>query len=94
MGGGEGVLVVLGDRLVEAVVFLLGDVTLHPESDGIDLVDGLPLPDLLSPVLDIGLFPFFSSSVDLVPHSSLISASSFVESQFYGPESIFLKIHD
>jgi len=47
--------VVLSDGLVEVVVLLLGDVRLLSEPDGLDLVDGLPLPDLLSDSLGLGL---------------------------------------
>jgi hypothetical protein len=59
VGVGQRGLVVLGDRLVEVDVFLLGDVGLLSQPDSLDLVDGLPLPDLLSDSLGLGLLGSF-----------------------------------
>ena len=56
---GQGRLVVLGDRLVEAAVLVLGDVGLLSQPDGLDLVDGIPLPDLLGDSLGLGLLGSF-----------------------------------
>ena len=50
---------VLGDRLVEVAVLLLGDVGLLSQPDGLDLVDGVPLPDLLGDSLGLGLLGSF-----------------------------------
>jgi hypothetical protein len=47
--------VVLGDSLVKVAVLLLGDVGLLSQPDGLDLVDGIPLPDLLGDSLGLGL---------------------------------------
>ena len=59
MGVGQGGLVVLGDRLVEPTVLVLGDVGLLSQPDGLDLVDGVPLPDLLGDSLGLGLLGSF-----------------------------------
>ena len=50
---------VLGDRLVEAAVLVLRDVGLLSQPDGFDLVDSVPLPDLLGDSLGLGLFGSF-----------------------------------
>ena len=55
MGVGQGVLMVLRDRLVEVLVLLLGDVRLLSQPDGLNLIDGLPLPDLLGYCLGLRL---------------------------------------
>ena len=59
MGVGQRGLVVLGDSLVEVDVFFLSDVGLLSQPDSLDLVDGLPLPDLLSDSLGLGLLGSF-----------------------------------
>ena len=59
MGVGQGGLVVLGDRLVEPTVLVLGDVGLLSQPDGLDLVDGVPFPDLLGDSLGLGLLGSF-----------------------------------
>jgi hypothetical protein len=56
---GQGSLVVLGDRLVEPTVLVLGDVGLLSQPDGLDLIDGVPLPDLLGDSLGLGLLGSF-----------------------------------
>ena len=56
---GQGRLVVLGDRLVEPTVLVLGDVGLLSQPDGLDLIDGVPLPDLLGDSLGLGLLGSF-----------------------------------
>ena len=56
---GQGSLVVLGDRLVEPTVLVLGDVRLLSQPDGLDLVDGVPLPDLLGDSLGLGFLGSF-----------------------------------
>ena len=50
---------VLGDRLVEPTVLVLGDVRLLSQPDGLDLVDGVPLPDLLGDSLGLGFLGSF-----------------------------------
>ena len=56
---GKRVFVILGDSLVEVVVFIFSDIGLVTEPDGFDLVNGFPFPDLFSNCL--GLFLFFLS---------------------------------
>ena len=56
---GQGRLVVLGDRLVEPTVLVLGDVRLLSKPDGLYLIDGVPLPDLLGDSLGLGLLGSF-----------------------------------
>lgn len=59
MGIGNGVLVVLSDGLVEVVVLFVSDFRLVSEPDGLDLVNGLPFPDLLSHSLGFLFTRFF-----------------------------------
>jgi hypothetical protein len=59
VGVGKWCLVVLSDGLVEAVILIFGDLALLSEPDGLDLIDGLPLPDLFGNsllLLFLGLF--------------------------------------
>ena len=70
---GERVLGVLRDRLVEVDVLFLGDFVLAARPDGLDVVDGLPLPDLLGDrlhfdflLLVASLFFAFISNLELV----------------------------
>ena len=50
---------VLRDRLVEVIVLVFGEVRLLSQPDGLDLVDCLPLPDLLGDCLGLGLLGSF-----------------------------------
>jgi hypothetical protein len=80
VGVGQRGLVVLGDSLVEVAVLLLGDVGLLSQPDGLDLVDGVPLPDLLGDSLGLGLLGSFLLSrlgFSLVLDLSVILLSLF-----------------
>ena len=61
---GKRVFVILGDSLVEVVVFIFSDIGLVTEPDGFDLVNGFPFPDLFSDCLGLLLF-FFGFFVDI-----------------------------
>lgn len=55
MSVSKGILVILGNSLVEVVVLFLSDVRLFSQPQSLDLVDSFPLPNLFSNSLGLGL---------------------------------------
>lgn len=75
MGVGQGLLRIFRNGFVEVIVFAVGDIVLRAQPDSLDVVDELPLPDLLGNGLELGcgvlafsverVSLFFSSDLDL-----------------------------
>lgn len=55
MSVGQRVLWVFCDRLIEVVVLIFSDIFLRTRPNRLDLIDGLPFPDLLGNSLHLGL---------------------------------------